>query len=91
MLGAGESTSPNPYCLSSQLPAAVRARIHKAAEAERSPQLSYSCLPSLLAQVEAQTLAANSNVAVPSGNNASYPRACVPHPATVGKEAGAGV
>lgn len=90
MLGAGESASPNPYCLSSQLPAALRARVHKAAEAERRPQLSHSCLPSLLAQAVAQTLAVNSNVAV-SGNNASYPRACVPHPAAVGKEAGAGV
>lgn len=88
MLGAGESTSPNPYCLSSQLPAAVRARVHRA---ERRPQLSHSCLRSLLAQAEAQTLAVNSSVAVPSGNNASYPRACVPHPATVGKEAGPGV
>lgn len=91
MSGAGESTSPNPYCLSPQLLAAVRARVPKAAEAERRPQLSYSCLPSLLAQVEAQMLAVNRNVAVPSGNNASYPQACVPHPAAVGKEAGAGV
>lgn len=87
MFGAGESPCPNAYCLSSQLPAAVRARVPKAAEAERRPQLSYSCLLSLLAQVEAQMLAVNRDVAVPSGNNASYP----PHPATVGKEAGTGV
>lgn len=41
-------------------------------------------------------LSVSSNVAVPSGNNASsawtsYLHACVPHPATVGKEAGLGV
>lgn len=83
MFGAGESTSPNPYCLSSQLPATVRARVPKAAEAERRPQLSFSCLPSLAAQVGAQMLAVNRNDAVP--------QARVPHPAAVGKEAVAGL